>query len=122
MKNNMSVSLAWSGMARAAFADGDIERMIDNKRKAISLARYSVEEYEDYIKMLLTAAQLYRSEGEIGSAEYCIKEVLNVPRWMEEVKAQTNPLAWKLTDKPELALSDGYQSYVDIIKNRLSES
>lgn len=122
VKNNMSVSLAWSGMARAAFADGDIERMIDNKRKAISLARYSVEEYEDYIKMLLTAAQLYRSEGEIGSAEYCIKEVLNVQRWMEEVKAQTDPLAWKLTDKPELALSDGYQLYVDIIKNRLSDS
>lgn len=121
LETNESVSLAWSGMARAAFSEGDIENMMAYKRKAISLAKYSVEEYEDYLEMLLIATQLYQQAGESRSAAYCLKEALNIPVWMDEVIIQTDSLAWKLTDKPELALSEEYQSYVDIIKEELEE-
>lgn len=116
LAHNEYVSLAWSAKARVEFSQGNIELMIEDKRQAISLARYNIEEYEDYLKMLITAAQLYQQSGDHSSAEYCLAEAMEIPEQLEIMKEETDALAWKLTDKPKLGLSKEYQSYLDMIK------
>ncbi|SCW43423.1 O-antigen ligase [Ruminococcaceae bacterium YRB3002] len=114
---NSSVSIAYSAKARTAFARGDVLEMIENKKKAIELNRYDITEYTDYIDMLQTAVTIYAEAGDYDSAMYCVRCVLEVPDMLEQVKAGTSELAWKIDDKPVLTLPDEYQAYVSELEN-----
>lgn len=99
---NEQVSLAHSAKARAAFANGDILQMIESKKQAIALAKYSLAEYRDYYNMLEIAAGLYDNAGDSRSAAYCRTCMSEIPQMLEEVKKETSSLAWMIDDKPEL--------------------
>ena len=105
---NDSVSVAYSAKARAAYARGDFGSMIDYKRRAISLARYSLPEYLDYIDMLTVGVRLYKENGDDASADYCARQAQSVPEMLAEVQENSSALAWKIDEKPELSLPDGY--------------
>lgn len=119
LQHNSFVALAWSAKARAAFSSGDITKMLEYKQKAISLSRYSPEEYEDEIYMLYTAAQLYEQSGDRESARYCMEEAVKIPDQMKEVLRSTDELAWRIRDKPELELSDEYRVYIEEMRIRI---
>lgn len=106
---NQSASLAYSAKARLAYAEGDFESMIEYKQKAIALARYELEEYLDYFDMLYVGVQLYEQAGDEESAEFCRQKLLEIPDMMEEVLDETDELAYKIKDKPDLALPEEYQ-------------
>lgn len=40
------------------------------------------------------------------SADYCRERLLEIPAMMEQVKAGSFPLAWRIYDKPELELTE----------------
>lgn len=106
---NQSASLAYSAKARLAYAEGDFESMIEYKQKAIALARYEPEEYLDYFDMLYVGVQLYEQAGDKESAEFCRQKLLEIPEMMEEVLDETDELAYKIKDKPDLVLPEEYQ-------------
>lgn len=101
---NDSVSIAYSAKSRKAFADGDIQLMTEYKKKAISLAVYSIEEYREYRKMLEIAEDLYLNAGDELSAEYCSGCNKEIDAMLEKVKNNTSKLAYLIDDKPELEM------------------
>ena len=109
LSRNRSVSLAYDAKARAAYARGDFEGMISYKLKAISLAKYELDEYLDYFQMLYVGMRLYMENGDASSAEYCRERLMEIPDMLDEVRRGTDKLAWKINDKPELVLPDEYQ-------------
>ncbi len=119
LTHNDSVSLAWDAKARAAFAQGDVQLMMNYKEKAISLAKYAREEYEDYLDMLIAAAQWYTQAGDQESAAYCMERALRIPQQLDTVKKATDSLGWRIQDKPELDLPESYQSYLNEIQEQL---
>lgn len=101
---NDSVSIAYSAKSRKAFADGDIQLMTEYKKKAISLAVYSIEEYREYREMLEIAEDLYLNAGDELSAEYCQRCNSDIEVMLEKVKNNTSKLAYMIDDKPELEM------------------
>ncbi len=86
---------------------------MEYKSKAIECARYSIEEYTDYCEKLVVGILLYSDVKDDRSAERCKKELVDLADKLESVKAETNPLAWKIQDKPELELSDEYMKMIE---------
>lgn len=116
---NSSVSLACSAKARAAYARGDFESVIAYKRKAVSLARYELEEYLDYFQMLYVGFQMYLAGGDARSAAVCREQILEIPDMLTEALNRTDELdalAWKIRDKPELTLPKEYQEILDSLQ------
>ena len=105
---NPTHSLAHSAKANAAFSAGDIRSMILSKQKAIHCAPYTTEEYCDYFEKLYVAMQMYLQAGDRESAEYCWKELQNIPKMMEDVSQNTHPLAYLTGDDPTLILPPDY--------------
>lgn len=112
LSRNESVSLAWSAKALAAYARGDFGSFMTCKRSAIALARYSIEEYIDYFQRLAVGASLYAQAGDTASAQVCLQEIAAIQTMLEEVKAETDDLAWKLTDQPELTMPQEYYEFI----------
>lgn len=115
IQQNESVALAWDAKANAAYTEGDFSEMITCKRKAIELSKYSIEEYEDYFEKLRNGRELYLQNGDEVSAGICREEILNLQPMIAEVLANTDTLAWKINDKPELQLSYDYEQYVMLL-------
>lgn len=116
-RQNDSVALAWDAKARNAFAQGDVLAIMEYKEKAISLSKYEVAEYTDYLDMLFMAIQIYQEAGDIDSAAYCAETAVNIPLRLEAVKEQTSSLGWKVQDKPELDLPEEYKEVIDLLKD-----
>lgn len=106
-----SVALAWNAKALVAYSQGNFGTYITAKRTAISLNPYSIEEYEDYFQRLAVGVQLYTQTGDSTSARICIEEIISIQAMLDELAAKTDPLAWKLADKPQLTMSQEYQEY-----------
>lgn len=116
LRRNKSCSLAYSAKANAAYAEGDFAAVIENKEKAIELAKYSLEEYTNYFDMLRVGIALYEQNDDAYSAQYCREHLLAIPDMLDDVMSRTNPLAQKLDDKPELTLPDEYMQELALQK------
>lgn len=116
LRYNESVSLAYDAKGNVAYAEGDAEKMIACKLRAIALARYEREEYEDYLERLFTFIRLYQNAGMTRSASYCRERLLEIPDMLEEVKRTTSPLAWMIYDKPDLELTKEMQARIRILR------
>lgn len=106
---NPHCSVAYSAKANAASAMGDAGAMVEAKKKAISCARYHLNEYLDYFDKLHEVMVYYQSIGDMGSASVCMELLQEIPIMLEDVRASTSPLAEKLGDQPELVLPEAYQ-------------
>ena len=109
LKINPHVSLAYSAKALEAFAQGDGAQVITNKRQAIALARYDLSEYENYLDLLFILYPCYLQAGMSDSAEICRQEIISVPEMLAQVESNTDPLAWKIADRPQLTLPEEYR-------------
>lgn len=117
LEQDDQIALAWDAKARAAYSRGDFATVITAKRQAISLAKYSIEEYADYFEMLASGVELYRAAGDTESAAYCLQEIRSIQTLLDGVAAQTDPLAWRLADTPQLELPAAYTQYLKAVDN-----
>lgn len=106
---NTHCSVAYSAKANAASAMGDASAMVEAKKKAISCAKYHLNEYLDYFDKLHEVMVYYQRIGDMESASVCMDLLQEIPIMLEEVRASTSPLAEKLGDQPELVLPAAYQ-------------
>lgn len=112
IKRNEHISLAYAAMANYDFSLGNIEDFIANKKKSIELSPYDIEAYNDFAGKLITAYGLYKQGGDSISADYCLKQVINLENELLEVKSRTSALAWKINDLPQLELSAEIKDFI----------
>mgnify|MGYP003251406819 CR=1 FL=1 len=110
-RNRYSVA-AWDMKALTAAVRRDYEAMVDYKQQTLSIARYSVSEYEDYIFLLKRAIEFYQETGDVTSKETYVELALRVPDQLAALRAQTSPLAFQLRDQPQFELSKEVQDYL----------
>ncbi|OUP84211.1 hypothetical protein B5F07_08735 [Lachnoclostridium sp. An169] len=111
---NPNNPLANDAKARAAYSRGNFGSMIEYKHQALEYYRYNLQEYLDYFNMLYVGYQLYLENGDPDSAAVCAQEMKAIPEMLDTVKAQTDPLAYEIADKPQLELPS---EYVQILEN-----
>ncbi len=70
----------------------------------IALNRYNMTAYSEYIHLLDEAAAYSAIQGERKAASKYREELLQVPQMVQKVKKQTDPLAWKIKDKPSFEI------------------
>lgn len=104
---------AYNIKAVAAMEENDYGAMIENKKKGLAITRYNILEYEDYIVMLKKAID--HSDGD--EQEKYIQDLMMVEKRIEEVLDNTNPLAYRLRDKPELELPEEFREYIKFYQN-----
>jgi len=117
LSQNQYASIGYSAKANAAFSRGDITSMILYKEQAIQCARYSLNEYCDYIDKLRIAYELYLQVGDIQSAQYCLEKLGSVEEMIHAVTIQTSPLAYLTGDDSSLILPDNYRQYINAIRS-----
>lgn len=110
------IALAWDAKARVAYTNGDFGSVITYKRQAISQARYSLEEYTDYFEMLKIGVELYQKAGDNDSVETCLREIFSIQAMLDELAENTDPLAYRIKDKPELTMPEEYRQYLAEMK------
>ena len=108
LRQNPYSAVAWNAQALTSWRQGDIEGMLEAKRRAIACNRYSLREYTGYIDRLLDSAYLYRQAGREEDARRCVEAARQVPQLLAEVRRDTSPLAWRITDTPQLELPREY--------------
>ena len=117
LDNNPYASIAYTVQANHAFSQGDILSMCISKEKAIACAKYSTEEYCDYLDKLCAAYMLYLQAEDQESAKFCVTRILQVERMLQEVTDTTSPLAYLTGDDPSMALPLEYQQIFDQLRD-----
>ena len=113
LSRDTALAIAWDAKARSAFSGGDVAVMMEAKRNAISCARYSLEEYTDYFEMLAAAASLYQQAGDDYSVQQCLNEIRSLQTMLDALADETDPLAWRFPEQPELTMPQEYQDYIE---------
>ena len=119
--DNQSVSLPYSALAQAAFADGDVEQFTEDKLKAIELAPYQYEEYENYLEVLVYCNDLYHQMGDKDGVRFCMEKAEEIPKMLEQVKENTSALGWKIVDRPQVTLSHENLEIIEDMRRRMDE-
>lgn len=100
---------AWNIKAVAELEKENYAGMIACKKKGLAITRYDILEYQDYIVMLSKA--INASTGD--EKENYISDLLCVEKQIQDVLGQTNNLAYRIKDKPELELSQEYKEFIE---------
>ena len=121
IKRNDYSAVAHTVLANKKYSQGDIAGYIEERSRAIEISKYSIEEYNDFAFKLVAASQQYRAYGDVESARYCENEILKLEEILSNVEKETNPIAWKIADKPELVLDGQIGEYINLIKEQEGE-
>lgn len=118
IEGNKYVAEAWDVLAYDGYRDGDYAKMINCKRKAIECNRYTIDEYIDYFYLLKNGVSRYMEEGDEESAKVCADEILKINTCLQELESETDSLAYRLADKPQLEMPEEYYDYCGIIEGK----
>ena len=113
LSHNKNVALAYDALAKISMTNGKYENMIENKQKAIEVAKYNKYEYTDYYKLLREAIE---NMGDCYARNKCIECIRQLPELMQKTLDESDPLAWKINDKPKLELEKDALDYINNIR------
>lgn len=113
LQQNSYSYAAYNMKAIVAFEQNNYEDMIRYKKKALSVTRYEIAEYQDYIVMLKKAIDDSIDRNDTNDYQMYVNDLLEVPNMLKGVEKQTHWLAWKLRDSPKLTLGEEYVEYID---------
>ena len=116
LKSNNYSYAAYNIMAVWHMQNGNYREMIRYKQEGLRITKYNIAEYEDYIIMLKKAIDKSLEENDTEMFDVYKNKLLEVPQILEEVKKDTNPLSWKLRDKPNLELDQEFYRYIGSYK------
>lgn len=116
LHRNSKLSIAYSALANYEFSQGDVEKFIEYKNQAITLAPYRYEEYEDFAIKLIEAMDKYNSIGDYQSFDYCYTVLINLKSNLGNLKNKTSSLALKIDDKPVFEFSDEINEFINQIE------
>lgn len=120
LKNDPYIAAAYGVKAAAAFSEGDILAMCEEKLRQIGNAPYRIESYDEYCYMLAVAFDLYRKQNDPESMRFCGEKLTEVPELLAALEQKTDPLAFRIDDKPSFGLSEESLSYIRAAKEMLT--
>lgn len=121
LQHNQASAFAYSAMAWAAFAEGDVEEFAQYKEKAIEFAPYQYEEYVDYLEILAYCGGKYLDIGDEAGAKFCLEKAEKIPEMLNSVKENTSALGWKIVDRPKVVLSQEHLELIEEMRKNLEE-
>ena len=113
IKRNSYVSVAYSAKSRVAYAQGDFEKVMEYKNKAIELAPLVSEEYREYAYMLINGIALYTQAGDDYSTEVCKDELFSLVDKLEAARAKVSELGAGIDTQPNLKFPLEIEEYLD---------
>ncbi len=110
---NGYLAIAYDVKANEAYGKGDFQKVMDYKNKAIECSPYSIDEYKDFCEKLFVGVSLYSNANDFASANACKKELIEIQEKLEDVEENTNEIAWKIQDTPQLKLPAEYVKQIE---------
>ena len=117
LKQNKYSFVAYDAKAMVCAVNGDFDKMVYYKQKSISVYKYKIDMYDNYIALLKRPIDYYMNGGDKEKAKKYIFLALDVPRQLELVRKSSNPLAFKITEKPTLYLSNTVLQYLKYLQS-----
>ena len=97
-------SAGWLVQAYYFREEKEYDAMLTALHHYISLKKYDMTAYREYLHMLDEAVLDSWGKGEWEKAGNYREELLKVPQMVREVKEQTDPLAWQIKEKPSFEI------------------
>lgn len=117
IERNPYITLCYSVRARYYYSQGDFDSLIKTKNYIFSAFPYQYPEYEEYCYMLINGIMLYEQSGDLESAEYCKKELLQIPEKLRSVRESTSKLGKMIKDQMPTDLPDDITEYIYMLEN-----
>ena len=105
--------MAYDAQARVAEAYGKYDSMIELKKKAVSVAKFNAFEYTDYYNLLKESIEKSEENGDVRSREVCVRAIKEIPIMIRQTLDETDPLAWKIEEKPNIELDKEKTEYIN---------
>lgn len=113
LSHNKNVAMAYDAQARVAEAYGKYDSMIELKKKAVSVAKFNAFEYTDYYNLLKESIEKSEENGDVRSREVCVRAIKEIPIMIRQTLDETDPLAWKIEEKPNIELDKEKTEYIN---------
>lgn len=92
---------------------GNVEEYAQNQGRVLSLRKYEIEEYEEYISVLADLYIRKRLDGKEAEAQKCISYLEQVPELLLDAKRSTSVRAYRIEEKPYLILDEEFDILMD---------
>lgn len=113
LEKNQHISYVYSYKAHSYLSVGDVQNYIEYEIKAIELNPYNYEEYTHYFDTLVQCIKQYQQNDDLESAQYCLKNLQDIPGMLMLLKEKTSDLAYKTNDKPITELTEEQISKIE---------
>jgi tetratricopeptide (TPR) repeat protein len=116
LENNENISICYEVEASFYLKNNKFDEALENQRKAISLNKYNIDLYNNYVLYLSKAIQTNILSEDYEYANKYIEEVFNVENMLEELKNNTSKYAEYFVDSPTFELSEDIKEYIETLK------
>ena len=96
--------------------------MILSKEKSLSLQKYNMEAYDNYLKLLSMALTDAATDHDRSAAITLLNAIQKVPDILSDIKNNTTPLAYRTKDAPDFTLIDSSDTFLKQAKDLLNKS
>jgi O-antigen ligase len=118
LKNNENVSECYEVKATFLLKNNKFDEALQNQKKAISLNKYNIDLYNNYVLYLSQVIQTNILNEQYEKADKYIEEALNVEDMLEDVKNNTSKYAENFANKPTFSLNEEVQNYIITLKSK----
>jgi len=119
LKDNKYEIQAYNANSAYYLFNGEFDKMVENKKKEISLDKYNIKVYEEYIMMLSEVLQVYESTNDKDNIIKYSNYIFEVEQMLDDVRNNTDELAYKITSKINFNLSEDINNYINNIRQTL---
>ena len=109
LRQNPYSADAWEAKAEAAGESRNLSAMIVCGERVMEMNPYDCNVYLRCFDRLWNAMEACLRQGNRAGAQQCAEALRDIPRRMETVKRETDPLGWKIQHRPQLNLPAEYQ-------------
>lgn len=118
LEGNSLFYAAYLVKSNAAAANRQIDVFIENRKQVLKLKKYSIEEYNDYFRILLEWYMKAYNENNEEEMKKCLDAMKEIPELILMVKRDTSVRAYKIEQMPELFFDKKYQGIINILEGR----
>lgn len=116
LQDNRYLYAAYLIKSNAAAEDGKLDEFIINRRRALGLRKYNIEEYEEYFEILYSWYQRAREEKNMQETGICLSAMREIPQILNRTKRNTSLRAYRIKEKPNLTLHPQYGRLLEKIE------
>lgn len=119
LSSNQTISLAYKGKAMVAAEEKNYEDMFFYMKQSINWNPYDLGDYQFLLAKLSETMTYYNAQGDLANVKKYAEIALDIPNQLDAMKTRTSWLGTKITDQPELELSDTEKQYLKQLQEYL---